>query len=473
MAISFKGFIDGAQDADPAATCTVDLTASLDTSTGGSGGNVAEGDFVLLLAYGCDTIDVSCSWSTPSGLGDLGEMFSNDNRDTNTLLAYKIMGSTPDTTAVATVIQNSTRSSSIVAMVFTGVDSSTPIDVTTTTSTGNNSANMDCASITPSTVGAWVLAIGAATVADTVAAGTPVTTYPSGYTALWSTSCKTTPYDAMAAASYMVWSSGTEDPGTYIASGSNSSQSWLGYTVALRPAAGGGAQSLTPSLFTETNTFYAPTVSFPAQSLTPSLFSNSNTFYAPTVHTTYGLTPALFSETNTFYSPLVTQGAQFLTPALFTETNTFYSATISVGAVTLTPSLFSEANTFYPPTVSPAAITLTPALFSETNVFYSPTVTALYGLSPALFSETNVFYSPTVVLLLQELLPTLFNEVNTFYSPVITGGAHLTLLPSLMQESVTFFDATVSNRWNLLAVPSASGFVDIPMPPTDIWTRIR
>jgi len=117
----------------------------------------------------------------------------------------------------------------------------------------------------------------------------------------------------------------------------------------LLQSAASGAQGLTPSLFTNTNTFYSPTVGRGAVGLTPDLFTNSQTFYAPTVSTTYGLTPSLFTNTNTFYTPTVAAGAVTLTPSLFTNDNTFYSPTVDLATFPqdIAPPLFANDNTFY------------------------------------------------------------------------------------------------------------------------------
>lgn len=45
-----------------------------------------------------------------------------------------------------------------------------------------------------------------------------------------------------------------------------------------------------------------------AQTLTPSLYTNTQTFFAPTVSATYNLAPALFTNTQTFYSATVISG---------------------------------------------------------------------------------------------------------------------------------------------------------------------
>src|ERR1044072_2751652 len=77
---------------------------------------------------------------------------------------------------------------------------------------------------------------------------------------------------------------------------------------------GGGTQTLTPALFTDTDSFYAPTVAA-SYTLTPSLFSDADTFYAPTVSATYSLTPGLLTDADSFFAPTVT-ATYAITPPL-------------------------------------------------------------------------------------------------------------------------------------------------------------
>lgn len=83
------------------------------------------------------------------------------------------------------------------------------------------------------------------------------------------------------------------------------------------------------------------------------------------------LTPSRFDNSQTFYGPTVTAGAVGLTAARFDNSQTFYAATVTAGAVALAPSLFTNSQTFYAHTITQAggAQTLTPALF--TNVPFS------------------------------------------------------------------------------------------------------
>lgn len=99
------------------------------------------------------------------------------------------------------------------------------------------------------------------------------------------------------------------------------------YNVTPRITVFDSSQTLTPSLYTNPNTFHAPTVAPGAVGLTPSLYTNSQTFHGPTATTSYSLTPGLYTNPNTFHAPTVSQN-QGLTPSLYTNTNTFFAPTV-------------------------------------------------------------------------------------------------------------------------------------------------
>ncbi len=167
---------------------------------------------------------------------------------------------------------------------------------------------------------------------------------------------------------------------------------------------GGGAQTLTPALFTNAGAFYSATVSQSggAQTLTPSLYTNPNAFYPATV----------------------ARGAVSLAPSLFTNSNTFYSATVSLGGSpqTLTPALFSNAQTFFSPTVGRGAVNLAPALFTNTNTFYSPVITNGVTLRPSLLTNSQTFYGASITLGPATLRPALLANSNQFFAATLTGG---------------------------------------------------
>lgn len=219
------------------------------------------------------------------------------------------------------------------------------------------------------------------------------------------------------------------------------------------PTVSPGAVDLTPSLFTNTNAFYAATIAPGAVDLTPALFTNSNTFPAPTVSATYDLTPGLFSNSNAFHAPAVSPGAVDLTPSLFSNTNSFYSATVTLDGASqdLAPALFTNSNAFYASTVSPGAVDISPALFSNSNTFYAPTVSASYTLAPVLFTNSNSFFSPTVQAT-YALIASIFGNTNTFYSPTVSAGA-VDLAPSPLSNINTFYAPVVALDGQIIVVP--------------------
>lgn len=102
-----------------------------------------------------------------------------------------------------------------------------------------------------------------------------------------------------------------------------------------------GGLALHPELFSNTNTFYAPTVTPGEVTLIPGLFSNTSTFFSPVVNLdgTQTLAPELFSNVNTFFAPTVSlaSGPQTLTPSLFVNTNQFFAATVTINGIAVYP----------------------------------------------------------------------------------------------------------------------------------------
>ena len=104
------------------------------------------------------------------------------------------------------------------------------------------------------------------------------------------------------------------------------------YGGAFEVSGGAGTQTLTPSLYTNSNTFYAATVTPGAVTLAPARYDNTNQFYSPTVSYSNTLVPGLLTNTNEFYSPTVSAPyviVQYLLPGLFVNSNQFFQATVS------------------------------------------------------------------------------------------------------------------------------------------------
>ena len=205
-----------------------------------------------------------------------------------------------------------------------------------------------------------------------------------------------------------------------------------------------GAVALAPSLFTNDQTFFSPDVTQGGgtQALTASLFTNDQTFFAPSATATYSLTPGKYDNAQTFYAASVTQtgGPQTLLPDLYTNAQSFFAPTVAASN-TLTPALYTNAQTFFAPTVT-AIRTLTPALYTNAQTFFAPTAAATYSLTPALYTNEQTFYAATVTSG-TTLAPNRYDNTQTFYGPTVARGA-VDLAPSLYTNTQTFFAPTVT-----------------------------
>ena len=93
---------------------------------------------------------------------------------------YKVMGATPDTNVVCNGGTANQDSVAYVAYVLRGVDVNDVIDVTTTTAGPTTSTNPNPPSITPTTNGAWIIAMAGGAVRDT-SPGTLSSPYENNY----------------------------------------------------------------------------------------------------------------------------------------------------------------------------------------------------------------------------------------------------------------------------------------------------
>lgn len=151
-----------------------------------------------------------------------------------------------------------------------------------------------------------------------------------------------------------------------------------------------------------------------SQSLTPSIFTNTQTFHAATVDRgAVDLTSGLVSNGQTFFTALVSQ-SQSLGPDLLANSQSFFSPTLST-SVTVTHSLFSNSSSFFTARVGQD---IAPAAISNSQSFYAPTVAATYQIEPLLIESHLVFYAPVIMQPFDiELLPALFASENHIIRP--------------------------------------------------------
>lgn len=138
----------------------------------------------------------------------------------------KVMGATPDTTAVVAGSGNTANAMAVSLFCLRGVDFNTPEDATATTASGS-STNPNPPSITTVTNNAWVLAAASSRVDD------GSVTAPTNYLSLTNASVSDTDPASSAMSYRLIATAGAEDPAAY--SGWLTG-TWGAVTVAVRPA---------------------------------------------------------------------------------------------------------------------------------------------------------------------------------------------------------------------------------------------
>ncbi|MEO0215666.1 MAG: hypothetical protein ABIL14_01445 [candidate division WOR-3 bacterium] len=224
MAISFVGSASGF--ASDGGDVTITLPAG-----------IQENDLVI-VGYSIgdgDNVDFDMALLT-SGYTKVADLFSDDTNDTNLGVFWKVMGATPDTSVVCDGQGGLNASVAGVCMVFRGVDTTTPMDVTPTTSTGINTFNPNPPAISWVTSGSWTVIVGAN---GHSRGSTGTYTFPTGYTTNALSRGADDNYDTTIGIGYNPNPALPEDPGVMIHSGTDNGMfSWCAVTLALRPASG-------------------------------------------------------------------------------------------------------------------------------------------------------------------------------------------------------------------------------------------
>lgn len=205
------------------------ITLQLEDLTGGCSPAVQAGDLVIVVIGVVGTADLNLAVQT-AGYTEVADLYSNDDRDANLSVSYKLMGTIPDTEVQVTGSAGATEGAVVAVHVWRGVHQSSPLDVGAQSATGTNGGAPDAPSITPVTTYAQVIACGVGT-----STGTQALTAPSGYTNLVTTTVDPGTGVAVAIAS-KVWGGGAENPAAFGGGSADVGDSWAAVTLALRPA---------------------------------------------------------------------------------------------------------------------------------------------------------------------------------------------------------------------------------------------
>lgn len=207
--------------------------------------------------------------------------------------------------------------------------------------------------------------------------------------------------------------------------GSSTTNPWFANLIAIKDVAGGGgSQSITGALYTNSNTFYGATVAPGAVTVSGGLLTNSQTFYGATVgRGAVNIGGALYTNSNGFFGGTVS-ASYTIQGALFTDGDTFYGATVSPGSVTIGGVLFSNSNAFYAAAVSQdgAPQNISGALYANTQTVYAASVAAKYSVAGALYSDPDTFFAATVSQpVAQNISGARYDNDNSFFGAVVGG----------------------------------------------------
>lgn len=230
MAIQYVGGQTAAITAVSPATQTV--TFSL---TGGTASTPAAGDLVLVLYTASSTTDDNLSSKMlTAGYTQVSELYSNGTAyDANMAVFRKFMGASPDA-SLDIVGKNFATSGGIVQIaVYSGVDTTTPLDVTPTTVTGTGTGNTNPTAITPATAGNIIVALGNAAILSSRTYTTATTAYMSGF--LQDNNVGTVA-SSLSGIGYIPGQPAgvSYNPATWLVSSDSPNYSWASVTIALR-----------------------------------------------------------------------------------------------------------------------------------------------------------------------------------------------------------------------------------------------
>jgi len=218
----------GGRGLEAAATQTPSYT--LTTLTGGIASSPSIGDIVIAcIAFkSVFNLNITC---TTAGYTEVADLFQSDTNSINFAAYYKVL--TAADTSVAFNLGVSSRS--VFAVHVWRNQNASPLDATTTTTTGANTGVPNSPSITTVTNNAVVIAVGAAAGG---ASGDPAElddlTVPSGMIN-FVTQLDDGPTVAIGIASIVRPTAGAYDPPTFGGGSSNTANSMAACTIALRP----------------------------------------------------------------------------------------------------------------------------------------------------------------------------------------------------------------------------------------------
>ena len=414
------------------------VTVSLANLTGGLAASPSIGDVVFVSYAANSNIDRRSEMSIATGDGftytQVSSLYSGSasTAQTSLRLAYRRL-TTTDTSLVLGNISAATAAGLTVSVhVWRGVHPTTPIDTTPITGTFGSGAatpNISFSSIYPITVGSVVLVAGAG-------GGTSVL-YTSSGLSNFRTVRQVNTYQSVNGIGSYLWTSGIFTPANWTGGSSgyvNGSYAWV--MVAIRPD--NGAQTLSPSLFNNTQAFPSQSVSLGQISLQPAPLNNGQSFLNQIVLSKITLSPVLVNNNQVFFNHAVVPGIVALTPTLLNSSTSLIPPSLTKNVLELIPGKIDNGQVFYGASVNCGSINLTTNLVSNNSLFFAPSLAFVpTSLKPALLIGSQTFYSAVVSAGPITLAAPQITNIQTFYSAI--GVASVLIKPIRLDNNSAIY----------------------------------
>lgn len=196
---------------------------------GGVSTTPAANDLVILSTAVAANSNLNSTLAV-AGYTTIAEIYAPDTQSTDFYVAYKLMGTTPDTSFTRPATGNTQHSGAYAVQVWRNVDQNTPFDVTSTVVQGLNTAIPNPPAITPTTTNTQIV----------VAAGAAHLRGAQSFTASYLNNFRTSGgddnVDSTVGIGNVAWTSGSYDPAAWTFSGADSTAySYAAVTMAIRP----------------------------------------------------------------------------------------------------------------------------------------------------------------------------------------------------------------------------------------------
>jgi hypothetical protein len=381
------------------------VTASNTTTIQLSSLSLQQNDFILLTTQADDA-----TVGLPTGYTNIRNGTGATANSLRYRASYKFMGASPDTTI--TVVAPSSGQYSSVATVWRNVNTTTPLDVTTTLAEATT-GNPNPPSITTTTNHCMIIPT---LFEDDI---TAVPTAPSGYTrAAWATGSAQGNGGTVAQAYLKQTTAGAIDPGTWSV-GANNDQ-WISITIALRLTTVAPTPAATPS---QTPTITVSRTVTPSITATRSFAVAASPSITATITPTISRSPSITATQTPTRTPTVTRTQSVTptiggTPAATISTTPTITRTQSVTA-TQTPTI--TVSNSITPTRTPS-ITPTITVSNSVTPTITPTITPTRTATPSLTATQTATQTPTRTAS-PSITPTATPAVTTTRTPAVSPGA--------------------------------------------------